>query len=159
MARIAGINIPQNKLVHIGLTYIYGIGDKFSQQICSSLEIPRAKRVNELTDEEILKIREYIDQNFKVDVLEAQEPVLVDFWAEWCGPCKAIAPSLEELSEEMSNKLKVVKINVDENPSTSQAYSIRSIPALMIFKDGEKISEKMGALPKSALESWIKDTI
>ena len=66
---------------------------------------------------------------------------------------------LEELSEEMSNKLKIVKINVDENPSTSQAYSIRSIPALMIFKDGEKISEKMGALPKSALESWIKDTI
>jgi len=67
MARIAGINIPQNKLVHIGLTYIYGIGDKFSQQICSSLEIPRAKRVNELTDEEILKIREFIDQNFKVE--------------------------------------------------------------------------------------------
>jgi len=67
MARIAGINIPQNKLVHIGLTYIYGIGDKFSNQICSSLEIPRAKRVNELTDEEILKIREYIDQNFKVE--------------------------------------------------------------------------------------------
>ena len=67
MARIAGINIPQNKLVHIGLTYIYGIGDKFSQQICSSLEIPRVKRVNELTDEEILKIREYIDQNFKVE--------------------------------------------------------------------------------------------
>ena len=67
MARIAGINIPQNKLVHIGLTYIYGIGDKFSQQICSSLEIPRAKRIIELTDEEILKIREYIDQNFKVE--------------------------------------------------------------------------------------------
>ena len=71
---------------------------------------------------------------------------------------KAIAPSLEELSEEMSNKLKVVKINVDENPSTSQAYSIRSIPALMIFKDGEKISEKMGALPKSAL-NLIKDNL
>ena len=67
MARIAGINIPQNKLVHIGLTYIYGIGDRFSNQICSSLEIPRAKRVNELTDEEIFKIREYIDQNFKVE--------------------------------------------------------------------------------------------
>ena len=99
------------------------------------------------------------DQNFKADVLEAKEPVLVDFWAEWCGPCKAIAPTLEELSKEMSNKLKVVKINVDENPSTSQTYSIRSIPALMIFKDGEKISEKMGALPKSALVSWIKDTI
>ena len=69
MARIAGINIPQNKLVHIGLTYIYGIGDKFSNQICSSLEIPKAKRVNDLTDDEILKIREYIDQNFKVCLL------------------------------------------------------------------------------------------
>ena len=99
------------------------------------------------------------DQNFKTDVLDAKQPVLVDFWAEWCGPCKAIAPSLEELSEEMASKLKIVKINVDENPSISQIYSIRSIPALMIFKDGEKISEKMGALPKSALQSWVNETI
>ena len=98
-------------------------------------------------------------QNFKTDVLDAKQPVLVDFWAEWCGPCKAIAPSLEELSEEMASKLKIVKINVDENPSISQTYSIRSIPALMIFKDGEKISEKMGALPKSALQSWVNETI
>ena len=73
MARIAGINIPQNKLVHIGLTYIYGIGDKFSSQICSSLEIPKAKRVNDLTDDEILKIREYIDQNFKSSCLQSSQ--------------------------------------------------------------------------------------
>ncbi|MDC0975646.1 thioredoxin [Alphaproteobacteria bacterium] len=99
------------------------------------------------------------DQNFKIDVLDSKQPVLVDFWAEWCGPCKAIAPSLEELSEEMASKLKIVKINVDENPSISQTYSIRSIPALMIFKDGEKVSEKMGALPKSALQSWVNETI
>ena len=99
------------------------------------------------------------DQNFKIDVLDSKQPVLVDFWAEWCGPCKAIAPSLEELSEEMASKLKIVKINVDENPSISQTYSIRSIPALMIFKDGEKISEKMGALPKSALQSLVNETI
>ena len=99
------------------------------------------------------------DQNFKIDVLDSKQPVLVDFWAEWCGPCKAIAPSLEELSEEMASKLKIVKINVDENPSISQTYSIRSIPALMIFKDGEKISEKMGALPKSALQLWVNETI
>ena len=99
------------------------------------------------------------DKNFKIDVLDSKQPVLVDFWAEWCGPCKAIAPSLEELSEEMASKLKIVKINVDENPSISQTYSIRSIPALMIFKDGEKISEKMGALPKSALQSWVNETI
>ena len=99
------------------------------------------------------------DQNFKTDVLDAKQPVLVDFWAEWCGPYKAIAPSLEELSEEMASKLKIVKINVDENPSISQTYSIRSIPALMIFKDGEKISEKMGAIPKSALQSWVNEII
>ena len=99
------------------------------------------------------------DQNFKIDVLDSKKPVLVDFWAEWCGPCKAIAPSLEELSEEMASELKIVKINIDENPSISQTYSIRSIPALMIFKDGEKISEKMGALPKSALQSWVNETI
>ena len=99
------------------------------------------------------------DSIFDEKVLKSDMPVLVDFWAEWCGPCKAIAPSLEELSEEMASKLKIVKINVDENPSISQTYSIRSIPALMIFKDGEKISEKMGALPKSALQSWVNETI
>ena len=99
------------------------------------------------------------DQDFKKDVLDSHQPVLVDFWAEWCGPCKAIAPSLEELSDEMGSKLKIVKINVDENPTISQTYSIRSIPALMIFKDGEKVSEKMGAHPKSALETWVKETI
>ena len=99
------------------------------------------------------------EQNFKIDVLDSKQPVLVDFWAEWCGPCKAIAPSLEELSEEMASELKIVKINIDENPSISQTYSIRSIPALMIFKDGEKISEKMGALPKSALQSCVNETI
>ena len=99
------------------------------------------------------------DQNFKADVLESEKFVLVDFWAEWCGPCKAIAPSLEEISEEMKDKLKVVKVNVDENPTVSQSYSIRSIPALMIFKNGEKVSEKMGALPKSALQAWVNETL
>ena len=99
------------------------------------------------------------DQDFKADVLESDKFVLVDFWAEWCAPCKAIAPSLEEISEEMKDKLKVVKVNVDENPTVSQSYSIRSIPALMIFKDGKKVSEKMGALPKSALQTWVNETL
>ena len=99
------------------------------------------------------------DQDFKSDVLESDKFVLVDFWAEWCGPCKAIAPSLEEISEEMKDKLKVVKVNVDENPTVSQNYSIRSIPALMIFKYGVKVSEKMGAIPKSALQAWVNETL
>ena len=99
------------------------------------------------------------DQDFKADVLESDKFVLDDFWAEWCGPCKAIAPSLEEISEEMKGKLKVVKVNVDENPTVSQSYSIRSIPALMIFKNGEKVSEKMGAIPKSALQAWVNETL
>ena len=99
------------------------------------------------------------DQDFKSDVLESDKFVLVDFWAEWCGPCKAIAPSLEEISEEMKDKLKVVKVNIDENPTVSQSYSIRSIPALMIFKNGVKVSEKMGALPKSALQAWVNETL
>ena len=99
------------------------------------------------------------DLDFKSDVLDSDKFVLVDFWAEWCGPCKAIAPSLEEISEEMKDKLKVVKVNVDENPTVSQSYSIRSIPALMIFKNGVKVSEKMGALPKSALQAWVNETL
>ena len=99
------------------------------------------------------------DNNFSGDVLTADKPVLVDFWAEWCGPCKSIAPALEEISEEMKSEIVIAKLNVDENPSTAQEFNIRSIPALMIFKDGEVKAETMGALSKSQLESWIKENI
>ena len=99
------------------------------------------------------------DNNFSGDVLTADKPVLVDFWAEWCGPCKSIAPALEEISEEMKSEIVIAKLNVDENPSTAQEFNIRSIPALMIFKDGEVKAEIMGAIPKSQLENWIKENI
>ena len=102
---------------------------------------------------------EVTDATFDEVVLKSEKPVLVDFWAPWCGPCKQLTPLLEKIVNEQNGKIILVKINVDENPSISQTYSIGSIPALMIFKDGEKISEKMGALPKSALQSWVNETI
>ena len=99
------------------------------------------------------------DKNFKNDVLDSSKPVLVDFWAEWCGPCKAIAPSLDEISNEMSDNITVAKINIDENPNIAQEFNIRSIPALMIFKNGKLKAEMMGQVPKSQLEEWIKESI
>ena len=99
------------------------------------------------------------DQNFKADVLDSKEPVLVDFWAEWCGPCKAIAPSLEELSDEMAGKVKVAKVDVDANQNAAMSMGVRGIPALFIFKDGEVISNRAGAAPKAALQKWIEDSI
>ena len=99
------------------------------------------------------------DNNFKNDVLESSKPVLVDFWAEWCGPCKSIAPALEEISNEMSQNITIAKNNIDENPNIAQEYNIRSIPALMIFKEGKLHAEMMGAIPKSQLENWINENI
>lgn len=99
------------------------------------------------------------DSSFKADVLDATGPVLVDFWAEWCGPCKQIAPALEEIATELDGKLTVAKVNVDENPQTPGQYGIRGIPTLMLFKDGKVAATKVGALPKNKLKEWIESVI
>ena len=98
------------------------------------------------------------DASFEQDVIKSDVPVVVDFWAEWCGPCKMIGPSLEELSDEMSDKVKIVKVNIDENNETAIKYGVRSIPTLILFKDGEAASMKVGAAPKSDLSKWISES-
>jgi len=99
------------------------------------------------------------DATFDSIVKKSELPVVVDFWAEWCGPCKQIGPALEELSNEMEGKIKVVKIDVDSNPSAAAELGVRGIPALFLFKDGEVVSNKTGLAPKAALKSWIEDAI
>jgi thioredoxin 1 len=99
------------------------------------------------------------DATFDSEVKKADVPVLVDFWAEWCGPCRQVAPILEELSKELEGKLKVVKLDVDSNPQVAQAYNIRGIPALLLFKDGQVAAQKIGALPKQQLKSWLTDAV
>ena len=99
------------------------------------------------------------DDTFDTEVRNTDVPVVVDFWAEWCGPCKMIGPALEELSEEYGDKIKIAKINVDENPSSPGQLGVRGIPALFLFKDGQVVSNKIGAAPKAALKSWIDSSI
>ena len=95
------------------------------------------------------------DQSFQTDVLDSKTPVVVDFWAEWCGPCRMIAPALDEISGAMGDKVKIVKLNVDESPKTASKYGVMSIPTLMIFKGGEMASRQVGAAPKAKLQQWI----
>ncbi len=99
------------------------------------------------------------DASFEADVINSTTPVVVDFWAEWCGPCKMIGPSLEEIAVTLGPKAKIVKINVDENPGTPSKYGVRGIPTLMVFKNGKVASTKVGAVPKSQLQSWIEQSI
>jgi thioredoxin 1 len=100
------------------------------------------------------------DADFDKEVLKSSEPVLVDFFAEWCGPCKAMAPALEQVAAEMKGKVKVAKIDVEQNPEVTQKYTIRAMPTLMIFKGGEKIAERIGALTqKKQLQDWINGSI
>ncbi|PKP70090.1 MAG: thioredoxin [Alphaproteobacteria bacterium HGW-Alphaproteobacteria-4] len=99
------------------------------------------------------------DATFDAEVRNSDIPVIVDFWAEWCGPCKMIGPSLEELSAEFEGKVKIVKVNVDENPDSPAALGVRGIPTLFMFKDGKVHSNKVGAAPKAALKTWIQSAL
>ena len=99
------------------------------------------------------------DAQFEAEVTNSDIPVVVDFWAEWCGPCKQIGPSLEELSEELDGKVKIVKVDVDTNPNSAAKMGVRGIPALFVIKDGQVVANMAGAKPKAALKSWIEESL
>lgn len=99
------------------------------------------------------------DESFEQDVLKADGPVLVDFWAEWCGPCKMIGPALEEISDEMGEQVTIAKLNIDDSPGAPGKYGVRGIPTMILFNNGEPVETKVGAAPKSQLKSWLEESL
>jgi thioredoxin 1 len=99
------------------------------------------------------------DNEFESEVINSKLPVLIDFWAEWCGPCRMLAPILDQLSEEMHDKVKIVKMNIDENPETPSKFGVRGIPTMLLFKEGKQIATKVGVQPKNALQEWINSSL
>jgi thioredoxin 1 len=108
---------------------------------------------------QIMAAQSVTDESFAEEVLQAEGPVMVDFWAEWCGPCKALAPLVDELSEEVGDKLKIVKVNIDDSPNSPSKYSVRGIPTLMIFRNGEVVDTRVGGLSKSQLSEWVDSVV
>ena len=103
--------------------------------------------------------RSVTDQSFATDVLGAEKPVLVDFWAEWCGPCRMIAPALEEIASELGEKVTIAKLNIDENQDTPTRYGVRGIPTMLLFKDGQPVAQKVGAAPRSHIQQWLEGNL
>lgn len=99
------------------------------------------------------------DNEFESEVINSKLPVLIDFWAEWCGPCRMLSPILDQLSEEMAGKVKIVKMNIDENPETPSKFGVRGIPTMLLFKEGKQIATKVGVQPKNALQEWINSSL
>src|SRR3974390_3641640 len=118
----------------------------------------RDARVTQRQEELSMSTVAVIDESFETDVLKAEGPVLVDFWAEWCGPCKQIAPALDQISEELAGHLTIAKVNIEESPTTPSRYGVRGIPTMMLFKNGQMASMKVGAVPKAKILEWLAET-